>query len=257
MLSEDDQLLEMEAEAYVVKGMSVPILLGEDFQVTYEIGITRNIETGSSLTFRGSDQVVKATGVDPIVDTKAIHSLTTSLTVHADSVTRIRQHRRNKGAQRRKRLRLGAEGNLIRATEDTKIRPHTCKTIAVSGDFRDEREWLVQKNMLANADDSFFVIPNTLISSGNPVAPVSNLSDQPRYVRRGEILGSIVDPQEYFDSPKTQDKLTEFQKSVKVIQSVIEANGKASSSPATSEAALGGRSRSKQRGGSRRRRPSS
>ncbi|KAJ7264720.1 hypothetical protein C8J57DRAFT_1230490 [Mycena rebaudengoi] len=139
MLSEDGQLLEMEAEAYVVKGMSVPVLLGEDFQVNYEIGIARNVET----------------------------------------VIRHRQHRRNKAAQRRKRLRLGAEGNLVRATTDVKIRPHTCKQVIVSGNFEEDREWVIQKNLLANSDDSFFVVPNTLISAKSPMVPASNLSDQP------------------------------------------------------------------------------
>ncbi|KAJ7263773.1 hypothetical protein C8J57DRAFT_1626053 [Mycena rebaudengoi] len=169
------------------------------------------------------EHVVRADGVDPITDKKEIHSLATSLTIHADSVTRIKQHRRHKAAQRRKRLRLGAEGNLVRASSDIKVRPHTCKTIEVSGDFRDDREWLVQKNMLANADDSFFVIPNTLISSKNPVVPVSNISDPPRYIRKGEILGSIVDPQDYFEAPGSQDQKDKLDRSVKVIKAIIEA----------------------------------
>ena len=44
MQSKEGVLLESEAEAYIVPGMTVLILLGEDFQLNYEVGVTRNIE---------------------------------------------------------------------------------------------------------------------------------------------------------------------------------------------------------------------
>ena len=47
MQSEEGILLESEAEAYIVPGMTVPILLGEDFQLNYEVGVTRNVELGT------------------------------------------------------------------------------------------------------------------------------------------------------------------------------------------------------------------
>ena len=46
MTTEEGITLESEAEAYVVPGMTVPILLGEDYQLTYKIGVTRNVEEG-------------------------------------------------------------------------------------------------------------------------------------------------------------------------------------------------------------------
>lgn len=47
MQSEEGLLLESEAEAYIVPGMTVPILLGEDYQLNYEVGVTRNVELGT------------------------------------------------------------------------------------------------------------------------------------------------------------------------------------------------------------------
>ena len=55
MLSEEGILLESEAEAYIVLGMTVPILLGEDYQLNYEVGVTRNVETGAYVHFAGMD----------------------------------------------------------------------------------------------------------------------------------------------------------------------------------------------------------
>jgi hypothetical protein len=64
MQSEDGILLETEAEAYIVPGMTVPILLGEDFQLNYEVGITRNVELGTRIHFGGTDFKVPAHRVD-------------------------------------------------------------------------------------------------------------------------------------------------------------------------------------------------
>ncbi|KDR65198.1 hypothetical protein GALMADRAFT_44837, partial [Galerina marginata CBS 339.88] len=41
MTAEDGTIVETEAEAYVVPGMTVPILLGEDYQQTYEVSVSR------------------------------------------------------------------------------------------------------------------------------------------------------------------------------------------------------------------------
>jgi hypothetical protein len=46
------ELLMLETEAYVGWGMTVPILLGEDFQINYELGVSRNIETSSKIVWR-------------------------------------------------------------------------------------------------------------------------------------------------------------------------------------------------------------
>lgn len=64
MLSTSQELVEVEAEAYVVKGMSVPILLGEDFQINYELGVSRNLESGTQITSKDSSIAVEATGVE-------------------------------------------------------------------------------------------------------------------------------------------------------------------------------------------------
>ena len=60
MLSRSGEILEAEAEAYVVPGMTVPILLGEDFQLTYEICVKRNAEEGTTISFGNTDYEVEA-----------------------------------------------------------------------------------------------------------------------------------------------------------------------------------------------------
>jgi hypothetical protein len=45
--------------------MSVPILLGEDFQINYELGVSRNVESGSKIVWKNLPYEVQATGVEP------------------------------------------------------------------------------------------------------------------------------------------------------------------------------------------------
>ncbi|KAF8145902.1 hypothetical protein K438DRAFT_1456225, partial [Mycena galopus ATCC 62051] len=155
-------------------GMTVPILLGEDFQLNYELGVKRNVELGTRVLFRTTPYEVEAMG----------------------------SHRREKAKKRRRRLRNGAEGRTIRAAEDHLVRAHTCRNVKVEGDFRDDREWIIESRLLSNAEDSFFTIPNMLISARKRVMPISNVSERPRYIRKGEIVGQLVDPNLHFDRPK-------------------------------------------------------
>ena len=98
------------------------------------------------------------------------------------------------------------EEKLVRASEDYKIRPHECKRIKVEGNFTEDREWLVEKNLLANANNSFFAVPNVLISARHSWVPIANPTDHPRYICKGEIIGSITDPEKFFDTPSSPEE---------------------------------------------------
>jgi hypothetical protein len=91
------------------------------------------------------------------------------------------------------------------------------------GDFSEDRDWLVERNLLANAEDSFFSVPNTLISARRPTLPVSNLSDRPCMIRKGEILGSLRDLQSYFDAPSSELDLKIMEARTALINKVIKA----------------------------------
>ena len=64
MMTEEGVTIESEAEAYIVPGMTVPILLGEDYQLTYEVGVTRNVEEGPQIHFSKSGYKISAEQVD-------------------------------------------------------------------------------------------------------------------------------------------------------------------------------------------------
>jgi len=68
METADGVLLESEAEAYIVPRMTIPILLGEDYQLNYELGVTRNVEAGTKIHFAGMDHEIAATCIDQTAD---------------------------------------------------------------------------------------------------------------------------------------------------------------------------------------------
>ena len=121
----------------------------------------------------------------------------------------------------RQKLKFGIEEKTVRAAEDYKLRPHESKPIRVEGHLGEDREWLVQKNLLANANDSFFAVPNVLISAANPWVPVANPTDHPRYIRKGEIIGTLTDPASFFDTPKSAEEWERLQAAADVIRTVI------------------------------------
>ena len=57
-------VIETQVEAYIVLGMSVPILLGKDYQTAYELSVFRSIESGSRIRFGNTSFDISATGVD-------------------------------------------------------------------------------------------------------------------------------------------------------------------------------------------------
>jgi len=51
--------------------------------------------------------------------------------------------------------------------------------------------------------------------------------DHPRYIRKGEIIGTLIDPATFFNSPKSPEELKKFQDAAEVIKSVITVQSKA------------------------------
>ena len=217
METDDGILLESEAEAYIVPDMTVPILLGEDYQLNYELGVTRNVESGARIHFNGSSYSVSTHSMS---QTKDFDRMRQSALL-AGHFLKSKIHKRDKAKRHRKKVKFGMEQKLVRAAEDVRLRPHECRKVKVEGQFDEDKDWLIQKNLLANANDSYFAVPNTLISARNLWVPIANLMDQPRYIRRGEIIGMMEDPAEYFETPSSPERKETLMKHASALADII------------------------------------
>ena len=218
MMTDDGVILESEAEAYVVPGMTVLILLGEDYQLTYELGVSRNVEEGPRIHFGRSEWVLAVQQVDRTKDFERMRQSAYSV----GRFIRSKLHRRHKNKRHRQKVKFGQEERVVRAKEDYRLRPHECKPIQVEGQLDKDKDWLVSKNLLSGADDTYFAVPNTLISSSNPWVPVTNPSDRPHYIRKGEIIGVLSDPSEDFDHVNSLSDWEERSKHATAIAAIIQ-----------------------------------
>lgn len=105
----------------------------------------------------------------------------------------------------------------------------------MEGHFGENKTWLVEKNVIAAADDSPFVVPNVLISASDPWVPISNPSPHPKLIRKGDIIGYLSDPQEYFDAPHTAEGLDRLTRSAQAVAAVIAISSDKLHQPASSE----------------------
>ncbi|KAJ7430271.1 hypothetical protein B0H11DRAFT_1943358 [Mycena galericulata] len=83
---------------------------------------------------------------DPRADTKGT----------GQSNSKAKLHRARQSRKRRAARKFGEERSLIRASRDYRFRPHESRSILVEGYFEDDREWLVEKGLLANGGHSYF-----------------------------------------------------------------------------------------------------
>ncbi|KAJ7982893.1 hypothetical protein DFH06DRAFT_1266550 [Mycena polygramma] len=185
-MTEEGVLIETEAEAYIVPGMS-------DWQLNYEIAVTRNVESGTKLHFQGWEYTI------------------------VNKHIRAKRHRTKLVRQKKKAAKFGEEKKIVRAAHNYKLRAHECRLILLEGYFEEDREWLVEKNLLANANDSYFAVGNTLISSLNPWLP-------PRMIRKGEALGTLRDPSEFFDKPSTTESRKKYEQAAEAMATIIRTN---------------------------------
>ena len=112
--AQDQSIVSFELEAYVVRNMNVPILLGEDFQTTYELSVSRC-----------------ATGQCEVLVGKSGHVIPAASTSNVDLGFEIRvaypmQSFVRRKAVARAKIKGSAKKQLeVQASEDVLIQPYS------------------------------------------------------------------------------------------------------------------------------------
>ncbi|EPT02336.1 hypothetical protein FOMPIDRAFT_1118518, partial [Fomitopsis schrenkii] len=190
--AEDGDWLSFDGEFYVVPGMTSPLLLGEDFQVGYELCVLRNAADGTSVeipatghTFQASSSSKSAGRPFNIIGRGA-----------AASFVRAKSHRRNR--RQKQRARRAQATPIAHVARDCTIQPHSCRPIPITADFACNTHWFAEKTVLGQADGSCLLTTPTLLDAAHAYVAVSNPSDRPVRMQRGEVLCHLHDPSVYF-----------------------------------------------------------
>ncbi len=117
-ISEQDKIIETKVEAYLVSHMSVPILLGKDYQLNYELTVKRNTKNRVTILYRDDfKHSVKASAVDK---TRDFERLKASIQV-IQSFVKAKNHRHEKNKCKRKALHKCLPDKLALAKKDIRI----------------------------------------------------------------------------------------------------------------------------------------
>ncbi|KAF8220636.1 hypothetical protein L208DRAFT_1077918, partial [Tricholoma matsutake] len=145
-------------------------ILKEDFQTTYELGVNRFASGHSKVLVGRTNWVITAM--------KRLKAKT-----RRDQVT----------------------PQEVMATTDVLIVAKSVHNIPVKAQLEGRDNWLVETVIIGTEDPNVLAAPMTWISSSCPYLPVANPSRVPCYVQAGEVLGHLIDPEEYTDNPESSE----------------------------------------------------
>jgi hypothetical protein len=215
-LSASGELISFEVEAYVVCNMRVPLLLGEDFQITYELGVTRYSNGHCDVRVGQSGYIIpgsSAQKVDLGFDLRKVHA------VKAKSFLRRTAARRGRARAQRN----GESKSLpqVLAAEDALLVAGSVHNVLVTGPFAGRTDWLVEKVVISTDDASVVAAPTTWINTDSPYLPIANPTTRPWYIRKGEVVGHLLDPETYADRPKDEAEMQKYTASADAIRTTI------------------------------------
>ena len=192
----EGQWLEFVEEAYVIPGMNVPVLLGEDFQVNFEISVQRTAQE-SLLLVRQPQGVftVQAHSTPPFTPNVKVKS------AHPPGI-RDREAYLAASRQPEPQARPGRQAPrdlLVRAAEDRRIRPGYSANVRLKGTFGGRDNWFIERVTIQTKDGFVLAPASCLMQSDHPFVPVFNPSPSWKWVRKGDVLGILHDPNGYFD----------------------------------------------------------
>jgi hypothetical protein len=219
--------VKIPVEAYVVEGMSTPLILGNDFADQYDLSIVRR-EGQSFLSFGDTGrelEVQNSVGISHVdMEGKAF-----KVSVRRDRSNVLPRSKLHRRAQRiRRHYRRKTLRGEAMAARRTVIPPEASKVIPVQAFFPTGVEQLFVEQCIrhnANPDDAYGAA-DTLISRSQPVLHVANFSKKPVVIEKGEFLGSCYNPETWLDKPhrlssEQQMKLDTY---ARLIRTLLEQN---------------------------------
>ena len=220
----DDGPVLMKVEAYIVKGMSAPFILGNDFTDQYSISLLRE-DGQSTLLFGKSGR------------TKKVHNAITSNFLNEDGhafkvrvrpdfasrVLRAKSHRKSQKARRRFIQR--STEDFVRAVCSVQVAPESTRLVRVHGNFSDNSDVLFVEKRLETKDglEGVHGCADTLIDKKSPFVYVSNFSKKPISISAGQVISRGYDPSTWLnkDSEFNETQRNAIRAHANLIRSII------------------------------------
>ncbi|KZT31560.1 hypothetical protein SISSUDRAFT_1028955, partial [Sistotremastrum suecicum HHB10207 ss-3] len=193
----DSGPIRLDMEAYVVKGMTTPFILGNDFADQFSISILRE-----------SDQTLR------------VHKATPNYSKTTPMDRKI--NKTNKKNKKNKKNTTDSRSE-VRAAKNISIPPSHSILVPVDLDFKGHDFIYVEKVMRYNTNpENFYGSPDSIISSDRPFLHISNFSSEVVKVRKGDVLGITHNPSNWLDraSKYSPTQLEELEKHAQFVKSL-------------------------------------
>ena len=105
--------------------------------------------------------------------------------------------------------------------DDTLIQPYSVCNVAVHAAFEGCEDWIVEKVIIGMDDQNIMVDPTTWINSSCPFKPLANPSPHLHYLRPGEVIGYLQNPELIVDKPKDEEHLNKMIASAEALRTMI------------------------------------
>jgi Reverse transcriptase (RNA-dependent DNA polymerase) len=109
---------------------------------------------------------------------------------------------------------------LLRAERDVQIRPGWVARVPVEGPVEGCNKWFMERITLPTRNGCFLVAPSTLIKTKELVVAVANTSPSAEWVRKGDVLGVLHDPEQYLDRSKGDEETQHLEAYACVVQKI-------------------------------------
>ncbi|QRV93047.1 Retrovirus-related Pol polyprotein from transposon [Ceratobasidium sp. AG-Ba] len=194
--------VQMTVEAYVVKGMKVPFILGNDFASQYKISISRENDQGTIVKFGTTGRYVDAldTDMEPRTDDAGN---TFQVFTRPDFKSNSEKRAFRKRVKRQKKVLNIAppQSTPVRVTRDVKLRPKHLTSVPIEVQFPRGKKLGFIERLITSGKESrdTYAISDCIINDETEKIQIANFSNRAIHIPKRHIIGYMQDAEEVLD----------------------------------------------------------
>lgn len=217
----------MNVDAYIVRGMTTPFILGNDFADQYLLSLIREPEA-TKILFGQTGRYIEVHN-SSFEGPKDQDGHTFKVLVRPDLSSKLFRSQRHKQSRRLKdRITRRYRNQEVRAAQNMIIPAFTTKLIPVHASFKPGRDTLlVERNIFSNrGPEEAYGITETLIHVRNPRLFISNFSATPVTITLGQNLGKATVPEETLKARTdiSNEEMVSLERQAKIVRSLMKSN---------------------------------
>ncbi|QRW06065.1 Retrovirus-related Pol polyprotein from transposon [Ceratobasidium sp. AG-Ba] len=185
----------MTVEAYVVKGMNTPFILGNDFASQYQLSLVREPD-GTFIHLGDSGRKIHANESETTPRTDESGQVFYVLTRPDYKTNAEKKAYMVKRRAKQKKVNQVAKGATpVYLAEGIQLKPESIQLVHVEADFKpDQTEGFIEKLMMSHSkDDDYYGIADSIISKEAKTLQITNLSNKFIKIPKGTVIGFMTD----------------------------------------------------------------